>query len=59
VYWKAGTFRSRIHPICEGLETMLDAGEKLAFYSVTVCFPAILLALIVIGIYLKERSKKL
>jgi hypothetical protein len=38
---------------------MLRGGDEIEFYSVTVCFPAILLALIVIGIYLKERSKKL
>lgn len=38
---------------------MFTDGDQFVFHSVTLCFPAILLALIVIGIYLKERSKKL
>jgi len=38
---------------------MLRDGGKFEFYSVTLCFPAIILAVIAIALYLKERSKKL
>lgn len=38
---------------------MLLKGDAVEHYAVGICLPAILLALIVIGIYLKERSKRL
>lgn len=38
---------------------MLLKGFDFEFHAVGICLPAFLLALIVIGIYLKERSKKL
>ncbi len=38
---------------------MLRSGGKLEFYSVTLCFPAILIAIIAIALYLKDRNKKL
>jgi hypothetical protein len=43
----------------EGSERWLQSGTMLQYYSVTVCLPAILIAVIIIAIYLKERNKKL
>jgi hypothetical protein len=53
------TFRSRIYPIYEGSETMLRYGGKFELYSVTLCFQAIMLAIIAIALYIRERNKKL
>lgn len=38
---------------------MLRYGVELDFYFVTLCFPAIIIAVVVIALYLKERNKKL
>jgi hypothetical protein len=57
--FEARTFRSRIYRICEGVETMLRNGDKFEFYSVTLCFPAIMLTVIAIALYINERNKKL
>ena len=37
---------------------LLRSGE-VEVYAVGICLPAILIGLVVLGIYLKERSKKL
>jgi uncharacterized membrane protein len=38
---------------------MLPHGGEFEYYFVTLCFPAIIIAVVVIALYLKERSKKL
>lgn len=38
---------------------MLRYGGKFEIYSVTLCFPAIMLAIIAIALYIRERNKKL
>ena len=61
VYWKAGNVaRCWLRPACDkDVEKMGFIRGEFEFYSVSICLPAILIALVVMGIYLKERSKKL
>jgi hypothetical protein len=43
----------------KGGEGMLPDGGGIGYYLVSLCLPAILIALVVAALYIKERNKKL
>ena len=48
-----------IYSLWERIENVFPNGPPFEYHLITICLPGILIALVVLALYVKERNKKL
>jgi hypothetical protein len=58
VYSRRAFFAEVIYSARERIKNVLPGGPSLEYHLVTICLPAVLIALVAAALYIKERNKK-